>query len=41
LGGDKRLEIVPRATHVFEEGGALERVADLAAGWFADHLGAP
>lgn len=33
-----RLEIVPGATHLFEEPGALEAVADLAAGWFVDHL---
>ena len=34
-----RLEIVAGATHLFEEPGALERVAELAAGWFADHVG--
>jgi pimeloyl-ACP methyl ester carboxylesterase len=33
------LEIVPRAGHLFEEPGALERVAELAGGWFARHLG--
>jgi putative phosphoribosyl transferase len=38
LDGPKRLEIVPRATHLFEEPGALERVADLARDWFEDHL---
>jgi pimeloyl-ACP methyl ester carboxylesterase len=32
------LEIVAGATHLFEEPGALERVADLAAGWFARYL---
>ncbi len=32
------LEIVPGATHLFEERGALERVAALAADWFAAHL---
>jgi putative phosphoribosyl transferase len=32
------LEIVPGATHLFEEPGTLERVAELAAGWFAQHL---
>ena len=32
------LEIVPRATHLFEEPGALARVASLAAGWFARYL---
>jgi putative phosphoribosyl transferase len=35
---ETRLEIVPGATHLFEEPGALERVADLAAGWFGEHL---
>lgn len=33
-----RLEIVPGATHLFEEPGALETVARLAAAWFGDHL---
>jgi dienelactone hydrolase len=33
------LEIVPGATHLFAEPGTLERVADLAAGWFTRHLG--
>ena len=33
-----KLEIVPGATHLFEEPGALERVAQLAAGWFETHL---
>jgi putative phosphoribosyl transferase len=32
------LKIVPRATHLFEEPGALAHVADLAAEWFWDHL---
>ncbi len=35
------LEIVPGATHLFEEPGALERVAELAADWFCRHLRAP
>lgn len=35
------LEIVPGATHLFEEPGTLEHVAKLAAGWFAQHLSAP
>jgi putative phosphoribosyl transferase len=35
---EKRLEIVPGATHLFEEPGALESVAELAANWFASHL---
>jgi len=34
------LVIIPRATHLFEEPGALERVASLARAWFVDHLGA-
>ena len=33
-----RLEIVPGASHLFEEPGTLEEVARLAAGWFARHL---
>lgn len=32
------LEIVPGATHLFHEPGALERVAELARGWFLAHL---
>jgi dienelactone hydrolase len=35
---EKRLEIVPGATHLFEERGALEQVQDLAASWFSAHL---
>jgi dienelactone hydrolase len=35
---EKRLEIVPGATHLFEEPGALERVAGLASNWFEIHL---
>ena len=31
---EKRLEIVPAATHLFEESGTLEEVARLAAEWF-------
>jgi dipeptidyl aminopeptidase/acylaminoacyl peptidase len=30
--------IVPGATHLFEEPGALEQVASLAAGWCRKHL---
>ena len=33
-----RLEIIPGATHLFPEPGALERVADLAADWFREYL---
>jgi putative phosphoribosyl transferase len=32
------LEIVPGATHLFEEPGTLDRVAELAAGWFGRYL---
>ncbi len=32
------LEIVPEATHLFEEPGALDRVAAMAAAWFSRHL---
>ena len=35
-----KLEIIPGATHLFEEPGALEQVAKLASDWFVDHLGA-
>src|SRR5205823_785223 len=33
-----RLEIVPGATHLFEEPGAMEQVTRLAADWFLGHL---
>lgn len=36
---EKELAIVPGATHLFEEPGALEQVAQLAATWFLRHLG--
>lgn len=35
---EKDLEIVPGATHLFEEPGALDAVIDLARRWFVDHL---
>jgi dienelactone hydrolase len=35
---EKRLEIVPGATHLFEEPGTLEAVARLACEWFRRHL---
>ena len=38
LGGTKEIIIVPRATHLFEEPGTLERVADEAARWFGRYL---
>jgi pimeloyl-ACP methyl ester carboxylesterase len=39
LRGVKELVIVPGATHLFEEPGALEEVARLAARWFGRYLG--
>ncbi|MEU6096884.1 dienelactone hydrolase family protein [Streptomyces sp. NPDC047079] len=38
IPGETRLELVPGATHLFEEPGALERVARLAREWFQRHL---
>jgi putative phosphoribosyl transferase len=35
---EKRLEIIPEATHQFKEPGALEEVARLASQWFKHHL---
>lgn len=35
---EKRIEIVPRATHLFLEAGALDAVAERAGEWFATHL---
>jgi len=34
-----KLEIIPGATHLFEESGALEKVAQLASDWFVNHIG--
>ena len=34
----KKLEIVPGASHLFEESGAMERVSDLAVDWFDQYL---
>lgn len=41
LPGEAALEVVPGATHLFEEPGALERVAALACDWFVRHLPEP
>jgi len=41
LQTEKRLEIVPGAAHLFEEPGALERVAALAQQWFLRYLPQP
>jgi pimeloyl-ACP methyl ester carboxylesterase len=38
LPGEKRLEIVPGATHLFEEPGTLEQVSRLARDWFVRYL---
>jgi putative phosphoribosyl transferase len=38
LKGPKELQIVPGATHLFEEPGALDRVSQLAREWFERHL---
>jgi dienelactone hydrolase len=38
LRAEKKLEIVPGATHLFEESGALEEVARLAREWFEHYL---
>lgn len=40
LKGKKELSVIPGATHLFEETGALDRVAILAAQWFNEYLGA-
>ncbi len=39
MTGEVALEIVPGATHLFEEPGTLQRVAELAADFFSRHLG--
>ncbi|MEU1782662.1 MULTISPECIES: alpha/beta family hydrolase [Streptomyces] len=38
---ENRLAVVPGATHLFEEPGTLDAVADLAREWFTGHLAAP
>ncbi|NBX30908.1 hypothetical protein EBR04_10795, partial [bacterium] len=38
LDCEKRLAVVPGATHLFEEPGTLDEAARLAAEWFATHL---
>lgn len=39
LGGPARTHVVPGATHLFEEPGALEEVAEAASGWFLRQQG--
>jgi putative phosphoribosyl transferase len=38
LRGEKSLQIVPGATHLFEEPGTLEQVSELASAWFLRHF---
>lgn len=38
LNKNSQMEIVAGATHLFEEEGALEKVAELATAWFGQHL---
>ena len=38
MKGEVQLKVVPRATHLFEEPGALAQVADFAAAWFWNTL---
>ena len=38
LAAPQHIEVIPGATHLFEEPGALERVAALAAAWFGEHV---
>jgi len=40
LNCTKHLHVVPGATHLFEEPGALDKVVEAAGDWFAQHLGA-
>jgi putative phosphoribosyl transferase len=40
LGGEHQVEVVPGATHLFEEPGTLDVVARLAAEWFGRHFSA-
>jgi putative phosphoribosyl transferase len=40
LRTEKRMEIIPGATHLFEEPGTLEKVAELAREWFTRYLSA-
>jgi pimeloyl-ACP methyl ester carboxylesterase len=38
LSCEKQLQIVPGASHLFEEPGTLDKVVDLAAQWFNAHF---
>jgi hypothetical protein len=37
-GGEKDLRVIPGASHMFEEIGVIEDVAELAHGWYRRHL---
>ena len=41
LGSPKKLVVVPGATHLFDEPGTLEQVAELATNWFGTYLKRP
>jgi putative phosphoribosyl transferase len=41
IQAEKRLEVVDGATHLFEEPGALERVAELSIAWLRSHFPPP
>ena len=41
LRAEHQLVVIPGATHLFEEPGALEEVSRLAVGWFRQHVCAP
>ncbi len=41
MRAETRLEVIPGATHLFEEPGALEAVSELAADWFSKHARRP
>ncbi|HXE59169.1 MAG TPA: hypothetical protein VN607_00615 [Gemmatimonadaceae bacterium] len=41
LGQSAQMEVIPGATHLFEEPGALEQVAHLSRDWFMNHLPPP
>lgn len=38
IGCEKKTEVIPNATHLFEEPGALEKVAELAGKWLVKHF---
>jgi alpha-beta hydrolase superfamily lysophospholipase len=38
---EKEMKLIPGATHLFEEPGALDQVAELAAAWFMEHMREP